>query len=114
MSGPERDLKTGPSPSATWEAPTLVRPAGPPPPDAAEGTLGVEGVELGDVPPLLIPGHPLAGRYTVLDKLGQGGMGVVVAAYDSRLDRRVALKVLRHSLKAEGSEGEETRLVREA
>jgi serine/threonine protein kinase len=34
------------------------------------------------------------GRYVVLDTVGQGGMGVVVAAYDSTLDRRVALKLL--------------------
>jgi eukaryotic-like serine/threonine-protein kinase len=34
------------------------------------------------------------GRYVVLDRLGAGGMGVVYAAYDPELDRKIAVKVL--------------------
>ena len=34
------------------------------------------------------------GSYTVIDKLGEGGMGEVYRAADSKLRRQVALKVL--------------------
>ncbi|HWB74204.1 MAG TPA: serine/threonine-protein kinase, partial [Nannocystaceae bacterium] len=34
------------------------------------------------------------GRYPTLRRIGQGGMGVVYAAYDNELDRRIAIKLL--------------------
>jgi tetratricopeptide (TPR) repeat protein len=48
-------------------------------------------------------------RYTVLEMLGRGGMGEVYAVYDSKLDRKAALKVLRDT-----NEDYELRLAREA
>ncbi len=59
----------------------------------------------------------LVGRYVVLAKLGAGGMGVVYAAYDPELDRKVALKLLHPQLvDADPFTTSEarTRLVREA
>jgi serine/threonine protein kinase len=39
-------------------------------------------------------GHSL-GRYHILEQLGEGGMATVYKAYDTRLEREVAVKVIR-------------------
>ncbi|MCA9711325.1 MAG: serine/threonine protein kinase, partial [Myxococcales bacterium] len=53
------------------------------------------------------------GRYTVVSRLGAGGMGVVYAAYDPELDRKVALKLLHHGV-GPGETRARARLLREA
>ncbi len=53
------------------------------------------------------------GRYIVIGRLGAGAMGVVYAAYDPKLDRKVALKLLGKP-DGDGVESARKRLEREA
>lgn len=53
-------------------------------------------------------GRVVAGRYELSTLIGQGGMGQVWTAYDQRLDRRVAVKLLRPD-KVAGQEADELR-----
>ena len=62
----------------------------------------------------LLPGAAL-GRYAVLGQLGAGAMGVVYAAYDGQLERKVAIKVVKLDRRDVGSSGTGVpRLLREA
>ncbi|MCA9580004.1 MAG: protein kinase, partial [Myxococcales bacterium] len=68
-------------------------------------------------PPILDPGLPGAqpiqiGHFTVLSTLGEGGMGVVYAARDNKLGRKVAIKIM-HAATNDETRGR-ARMLREA
>src|SRR5262249_7995604 len=76
--------------------------------------LGVSRPTIGEGPgddAPLVPGA-LVGRYVVLEVIGAGAMGIVYAAYDPELGRKVAVKVLRDV--GGGSASRDARLRREA
>jgi eukaryotic-like serine/threonine-protein kinase len=66
--------------------------------------MGVPGITRGGVPGLVV-----AGRYTLVECIGQGGMGRVWRAADEILDRQVAVKEMR----IDGLDPEDTRTRRE-
>ncbi|MBA3547636.1 MAG: serine/threonine protein kinase, partial [Nannocystis sp.] len=74
---------------------------------------GSEAAAASTQPPIpdLSPGTAI-GRYMVLGRLGAGAMGVVYAAYDPELDRKVALKLLHP--RGHSSLDSRLRLMREA
>jgi eukaryotic-like serine/threonine-protein kinase len=63
--------------------------------------------------PGLVPGERF-GRYVLLERVGRGAMGTVFAAYDEKLDRRVALKVIDRSAMEDARETLRLQSVREA
>lgn len=72
------------------------------------------GAPLADVgAPGFGPGD-LIDRFLVIDRLGEGGMGVVLRAYDPDLDRKVAIKLLHSDNPDLANEQYQKRLLREA
>ena len=61
-------------------------------------------------PSALASAPQVLGRFRIEAKLGEGGMGIVHAAFDGELERRIAVKLLRDA----GSADARARLLREA
>src|SRR5262245_16883599 len=79
--------------------------------DRDVGTLSLAASQRAPAAPAFPEIGDRVGRFVVEARLGEGGMGVVLAARDPDLDRRVALKLLRAGA---DSPGYRARLVREA
>jgi formylglycine-generating enzyme required for sulfatase activity len=86
--------------------------AAPPATTTHESGPGDHGTSDDDVD--LLARGTTVGRYLVLERLGAGAMGVAYAAYDPKLDRKIALKLLRPQ-EGRGDQARRTaRLEREA
>jgi tetratricopeptide (TPR) repeat protein len=84
-------------------------------PRVRQPSTRVDEIVASEPPPSLARGATI-GRYVILDLVGAGNMGVVYAAYDPELDRKIALKLL-HGMARRGavsSEDLRKRLLREA
>ena len=102
---------------------TSVTPAGPPDSSSSAAVrelvavlrvdrLGSDQEPVGRV--TILSRGDVVGRYVVLSHLGHGGMGVVYAAYDPELDRKVALKLLLPQRAGGLDDAGRARLLREA
>jgi len=95
--------------SETWDRPAC-RSEGATEPD---GEPGAGDVAIDFLAPSDRPGSlGRLGPYEVLDRIGQGGMGIVLKAHETRLNRVVAVKVLMPALA--GSDLARRRFTREA
>lgn len=66
-----------------------------------------------DLPSEWLSRGEIIGRYVVLECLGIGGMGVIYSAWDPKLDRKLAIKLVRDRQGKLGSDRGRARLLRE-
>jgi tetratricopeptide (TPR) repeat protein len=82
--------------------------------DSFSSSESIGDVDALDKPVDVLPTGTVVGRYVVLHLLGHGAAGLVYAAYDAELDRKLALKFLRLRGDAEAVRDASHRLRREA
>ena len=72
-------------------------------PLTAAGRPEVSSTQILAAPPIrdLTPGETFAGRYQVIEDLGQGGMGRVYKVYDTEVREKLALKLLKPEIAAD-------------
>ena len=107
-SSPEQ--RTGPTDVGDDEEASASGATRPIHPEERRPSLSEPSFDSGVAP--LLAGEPI-GRYLVLEDLARGGMSIVYVAYDPKLDRRVALKVMRPDA-TERPQRAQARLLREA
>ncbi len=123
MAVPEDEVAHGNTIAATTAAAAAIAATGAVNPERVAATERVEGVlrpaatavtPRGKAGAGVVPGTKI-GRFMVVERLGQGGMGTVYAAYDADLDRKIAVKLLRADSLAEHERHRaRNRLLREA
>ena len=89
-----------PAPSGPAEPPPMAELSEPEPirPTDSQPPIRSSTIRLGQPRPDRLLGSFLAGKYRILEKIGEGGMGTVFLATQEPIDRQVAVKVLHHSL----------------
>ena len=75
----------------------------------ADGTRSAPGIAI-----VASTRPPPIGRFVVLKVVGEGGMGVVYAAYDPTLDRKIAVKLVRVPIASSSAAADRERMLREA
>jgi serine/threonine-protein kinase len=115
------DIPSSADGGAAEEAPAVAAPQGETPPATSPAASGSgkppPSTELATVPaanrsPSFRPGVVIADKYVVERLIGEGGLGVVVAAKHAQLEQLVAIKYLRAKALSDGAVTE--RFVREA
>src|SRR5262249_9637407 len=91
-----------------------VNPAAPTEPGSEDPARATPPARTKSTSGTLVRGESI-GRYVVFDCLGQGGMGIVYAAYDPELDREAAVNLVKlEAGNEQSSDSTRLRLLREA